>query len=138
MPSGVPSPVIPNQAKVDLAHLKADIPKYAAAAGFGATTTEWWHSFVTSLENSMRQQQCMSTTRPCIWLYQELLDLAKNGVRTTRSLLSLPTQLINMRAVETNALPQVCVYTQLQRLMTHRLKSSSCGCSIQCTLNVLS
>ena len=108
MPSGVPSLVTPNQAKVDLAHLKTDIPKYAAAAGFGTTTTEWWHSFVTSLEDSMRQQQCMSVTRP--WLYQELLDLAKNGVRTTRSIVSLPTQLINMRTVETNALPQVCVY----------------------------
>ena len=35
MPSGVPSLVTPNEAKIDLAHLKADIPKYAAATGFG-------------------------------------------------------------------------------------------------------
>ena len=66
---GVPSLVIPNAAKVDLAHLKAYFTKYAAAAGFGSTTTEWW---LTSLEDSMRQL--------CDKPMQELLDFAKNRV----------------------------------------------------------
>ena len=107
MPSSVPPLVTPNEKKIDLTHLKADIPKYAAVAGFGSTTTEWWHSFVTSLEESMRQQQCGMISTP--WLYPELLNLAKNGVRTARAMVTLPTQLINMRAVETDSLPEVCL-----------------------------
>ena len=107
MPSGVPPLVIPNDEKIDIAHLKADIPKFAATAGFGSTTTEWWHSFVTSLEQLMRQQQCgtMSTE----WLYPILFNLAKNGSRMARSMVTLPTQLNNMRAVETDSLPEVCL-----------------------------
>ena len=101
----MPPLVITNKAKVDLTHLKADIPKYAATAGFRSATTEWWHSFVDSLEESMRQLQCETSS----WLYSELLDLAKKGVKRTRCMATLPTQLIEMREVESNPLPEVCL-----------------------------
>ena len=87
----MPPLVTPNEKKIDLTHLKADIPKYAAVAG--STTTEWWHSFVTSLEESMRQQQCGMISTP--WLYPELLNLAKNGVRTPRAMVTYAANSIN-------------------------------------------
>ena len=55
----------------------------------------------------LSQQQCGTTSTP--WLYPELLNLAKTGVRTARSTVTLPTQLMNMKAVETDSLPEVCL-----------------------------
>ena len=104
IPSGVPALVIPNEAKVDLKHLKADLPKYGTA-GLASATIEWWHSFIDSLEKSMREQQQPSASSS--WLYSELLELARSGVRRARSVASLPSQLIAMRASEAEPLPEV-------------------------------
>ena len=54
LPSGVPGLVVPNEAKVDLKHLRADLPKYAIA-GLTSVTVEWWQSFIGTLENSMKE-----------------------------------------------------------------------------------
>ena len=104
LPSGVPDLVIPNEAKVDLKHLRADLPKYATA-GLTSVTVEWWQSFIDTLEQSMKEQS--SASESSSWLYSELLQLSMNGVRRARSTASLPSQLIAMRELETNPLPEV-------------------------------
>ena len=104
IPTGVPTLVTPNEAKVDLKHLKADLPRYASA-GLTSATIEWWQSFIESLENSMRKQQQSAASSS--WLYSELLELARNGVRRGRSMASLSSQLFAMRAAETEALSEV-------------------------------
>ena len=40
IPTGVPTLVTPNEAKVDLKHLKADLPRYAST-GLTSATIEW-------------------------------------------------------------------------------------------------
>ena len=106
IPSGVPPLVTPNEAKVDLRHLKADLPKYSSA-GLISATIEWWHSFIDSFDKSMRDQQQPAASSSISWLYSELLELARNGVRRVRSIALLPSQLITMRAAETEPLPEV-------------------------------
>ena len=71
IPTGVPTLVTPNEAKVDLKHLKADLPRYASA-GLTSATIEWWQSFIESLENSMREQQQSAASSS--WLYSEPLE----------------------------------------------------------------
>ena len=66
LPSGVPDLVIPNEAKVDLKHLRADLPKYATA-GLTSVTVEWWQSFIDTLEQSMKEQS--SASESSSWLY---------------------------------------------------------------------
>jgi hypothetical protein len=104
LPSGVPGLVAPNEAKVDLKHLRADLPKYATA-GLTSVTVEWWQTFIETLDNSMKEQ--LSTLPSSSWLYSELLQLSRTGVRRARSMASLPSQLIAMREMETNPLPEV-------------------------------
>ena len=104
LPSGVPDLVTPNEAKVDLKHLRADLPKYATA-GLTSVTVEWWQSFIDTLEQSMEEQS--SASESSSWLYSERLQLSMNGVRRARSTASLPSQLIAMRELETNPLPEV-------------------------------
>ena len=53
----------------------------------------------------MREQQQSAASSS--WLYSELLELARNGVRRGRSMVLLPSQLFAMRAAETEALPEV-------------------------------
>lgn len=107
LPSGVPGLVVPNEAKVDLKHLRADLPKYATA-GLTSVTVEWWQSFIDTLENSMKEQLSSDSALPSSsWLYSDLLQLSRTGVRRARSTASLPSQLIAMRETETNPLPEV-------------------------------
>ncbi len=100
----MPGLVAPNEAEIDLKHLRADLPKYATA-GLTSVTVEWWQTFIDTLENSMKEQQ--STPPSSSWLYSELLQLSRTGVRRARSMASLPSQLIAMREMETNPLPEV-------------------------------
>ena len=109
LPSGVPGLVIPNEAKVDLKHLRADLPKYATA-GLTSVTVEWWQSFIDTLENSMKEQLSSDSALPSSsWLYSDLLQLSRTGIRRARSMASLPSQLIAMREMETNPLPEVYI-----------------------------
>lgn len=90
-PSGIPSLVLPNGGKLDLAQLKRHIPKYR----INDEAILWWNSFIESCLDSPQQEDS--------WLFEDLLLLKQSVVEQE----SIPSNFLDLRAAETTSIPEV-------------------------------
>lgn len=100
---------MPQSEKLDLPHLRLDLPKYVSS-NITSEALQWWDMFITQIEQSMDASTAarnMATT----WIYQELVEVseASQAIETTAEREGINDRLIQLRASETNNIPEVMI-----------------------------
>lgn len=96
--------------KLDLPHLRHDIPRYSSS-NMSSEAIQWWNSFVDEIERSMDATSHVMTT----WTFQELVEviLESQTALTTQETQQddvISDRLLQMRGAETDSIPEVPVF----------------------------
>ena len=102
-PPGTPDCVQPNLDKVDLSHLKSDIPKYERAGLFNDEANDWWHSFLSGFEATYGTVPSITPT----WPVDVFKSIIASGNAESNSVIEVSEKITSIHSTQMENHPKV-------------------------------